>query len=256
MLSEAPDRTLRMSQLAEQTTSSASRLSHAVARLEEKGWVRRDKHPTDRRGSLAVLTDDGWQAVRAAAPGHVAAVRAGALRPARTGPGGRAAGDHRPAHRPALACAAWLSSSPRRTRPRRPRRRTPARARRTRGRSPCAASRWSTAPPTSGCWTRTARATGCTATRGGCCASRPSSSRASARWPSSARRSASSARPGCTPTSPSTPWASRSAGSWSRRATPSSPAAAPARWRPPTGAPARPAASRSGSASSCPSSRA
>jgi DNA-binding MarR family transcriptional regulator len=75
MLSEAPDRTLRMSQLAEQTTSSASRLSHAVARLEEKGWVRRDKHPTDRRGSLAVLTDDGWQAVVAAAPGHVAAVR-------------------------------------------------------------------------------------------------------------------------------------------------------------------------------------
>jgi len=75
MLSEAPDRTLRMSQLAEQTTSSASRLSHAVARLEEKGWVRRDKHPTDRRGSLAVLTEDGWVALRAAAPGHVAAVR-------------------------------------------------------------------------------------------------------------------------------------------------------------------------------------
>jgi DNA-binding MarR family transcriptional regulator len=75
MLSEAPDRTLRMSQLAEQTTSSASRLSHAVARLEEKGWVRRDKHPTDRRGSLAVLTDDGWEALRAAAPGHVTAVR-------------------------------------------------------------------------------------------------------------------------------------------------------------------------------------
>jgi DNA-binding MarR family transcriptional regulator len=75
MLSEAPDRTLRMSQLAELTTSSASRLSHAVARLEEKGWVRRDKHPTDRRGSLAVLTDDGWEALRAAAPGHVTAVR-------------------------------------------------------------------------------------------------------------------------------------------------------------------------------------
>ena len=75
MLSEAPDRTLRMSQLASQTTSSASRLSHAVARLEEKGWVRRDKHPTDRRGSLAVLTDDGWAALRAAAPGHVTAVR-------------------------------------------------------------------------------------------------------------------------------------------------------------------------------------
>ena len=75
MLSEAPERTLRMSQLAELTTSSASRLSHAVSRLEEKGWVRRERHPTDRRGALAVLTDEGWAAVQAAAPGHVAAVR-------------------------------------------------------------------------------------------------------------------------------------------------------------------------------------
>ena len=75
MLSEAPERTLRMSQLAELTTSSASRLSHAVSRLEEKGWVRRERHPTDRRGALAVLTDDGWTALQAAAPGHVAAVR-------------------------------------------------------------------------------------------------------------------------------------------------------------------------------------
>lgn len=75
MLSEAPGRTLRMSQLAEITTSSPSRLSHAVARLEEKGWVRRERHPTDRRGALAVLTDDGMAALVAAAPGHVAAVR-------------------------------------------------------------------------------------------------------------------------------------------------------------------------------------
>jgi DNA-binding MarR family transcriptional regulator len=76
MLSEAPDRTLRMSQLADATTSSPSRLSHAVARLEEKGWVRRDRHPTDRRGALAVLTDAGFDALVAAAPGHVGAVRA------------------------------------------------------------------------------------------------------------------------------------------------------------------------------------
>ena len=76
MLSEVPGRPLRMSELAGLTTSSASRLSHAVARLEEKGWVRREKHPTDRRGALAVLTDDGWDALVAAAPGHVAAVRA------------------------------------------------------------------------------------------------------------------------------------------------------------------------------------
>ena len=75
MLSEAPDRTLRMSELARITSSSPSRLSHAVARLEERGWVRRDKHPTDRRGALAVLTDQGWSALVAAAPGHVEAVR-------------------------------------------------------------------------------------------------------------------------------------------------------------------------------------
>lgn len=76
MLSEAPGRTLRMSELARITLSSPSRLSHAVARLEEKGWVRRERHPTDRRGSLAVLTDDGLAALVAAAPGHVDAVRA------------------------------------------------------------------------------------------------------------------------------------------------------------------------------------
>jgi len=76
MLSEAPGRRLRMSQLARLSLSSPSRLSHAVARLEEKGWVRRDPHPSDRRGALAVLTDDGYAALAAAAPGHVAAVRA------------------------------------------------------------------------------------------------------------------------------------------------------------------------------------
>ena len=75
MLSEAPDRTLRMSELARITSSSPSRLSHAVARLEERGWVRRDKHPTDRRGALAVLTEAGWSALVSAAPGHVEAVR-------------------------------------------------------------------------------------------------------------------------------------------------------------------------------------
>ena len=74
-LSEAPDRTLRMSQLAERSQSSRSRISHAVARLEEAGWVRRETCPTDRRGSLAVLTDEGFAALAAAAPGHVEGVR-------------------------------------------------------------------------------------------------------------------------------------------------------------------------------------
>ena len=57
-LSEAPHRTLRMSELADAAESSRSRLSHAVARLEEAGWVRRESCPSDRRGQLAVLTDD------------------------------------------------------------------------------------------------------------------------------------------------------------------------------------------------------
>ena len=74
-LSEAPDRALRMSQLAEASTSSKSRLSHAVARLEERGWVERLDCPTDRRGQVARLTDAGFTALDAAAPSHVEQVR-------------------------------------------------------------------------------------------------------------------------------------------------------------------------------------
>jgi DNA-binding MarR family transcriptional regulator len=74
-LSEAPDRALRMTQLAEASTSSKSRLSHAVARLEERGWVRRMDCLTDRRGQIAQLTDVGYAALAAAAPGHVEQVR-------------------------------------------------------------------------------------------------------------------------------------------------------------------------------------
>jgi DNA-binding MarR family transcriptional regulator len=74
-LSEAEDRSLRMSQLADRTLSSRSRLSHAVARLEERGWVARDECPTDRRGQIARLTDLGFQTLAVAAPGHVDAVR-------------------------------------------------------------------------------------------------------------------------------------------------------------------------------------
>ena len=74
-LSEAPCRTLRMSDLAEVSQSSRSRLSHAVSRLETEGWVERRDCPTDRRGALAVLTDKGFAVLEAAAPGHVEAVR-------------------------------------------------------------------------------------------------------------------------------------------------------------------------------------
>jgi DNA-binding MarR family transcriptional regulator len=75
MLSEAPDRTLRMSDLARITSTSASRLSHAVARLEERGWVRRAQCPSDGRGQVAVLRDEGYRVLADAAPGHVAQVR-------------------------------------------------------------------------------------------------------------------------------------------------------------------------------------
>jgi len=74
-LSEAPGRTLRMSELAATANSSLSRLSHVVSRLEAKGWVRREPCPGDGRFINAILTEEGWQKVLATAPGHVAAVR-------------------------------------------------------------------------------------------------------------------------------------------------------------------------------------
>ncbi|MGH3441707.1 MAG: MarR family winged helix-turn-helix transcriptional regulator [Nitriliruptorales bacterium] len=75
VLSEAPDRMLRMTELADALLWSRSRLSHAVNRLEEKGWVERAACPTDQRGAFAVLTDEGFEVLREAAPGHVEGVR-------------------------------------------------------------------------------------------------------------------------------------------------------------------------------------
>jgi DNA-binding MarR family transcriptional regulator len=74
-LSMAADRTMRMSRLAALTEASLSRLSQVVTRLERRGWVRRTPDPTDGRYTLAILTDTGWDAVVATAPGHVAEVR-------------------------------------------------------------------------------------------------------------------------------------------------------------------------------------
>jgi DNA-binding MarR family transcriptional regulator len=80
-LSEAPGRGLRMSELADSLLSSRSRLSHAVARLEERGWVRRELCEEDKRGQIARLTDAGFDALAAAAPGHVETVRRHMLDP-------------------------------------------------------------------------------------------------------------------------------------------------------------------------------
>jgi DNA-binding MarR family transcriptional regulator len=74
-LSEAPEHRLRMSALAFSVDGSQSRLSHAVTRLEQRGWVQRERCPNDGRGWFAVLTDDGLTALESAAPGHVACVR-------------------------------------------------------------------------------------------------------------------------------------------------------------------------------------
>lgn len=75
MLSEAPQRELTMSELADVVRSSPSRLSHAVNRLEEAGWVRRAKRAGDRRTTVAQLTEAGLAVLVEAAPGHVEAVR-------------------------------------------------------------------------------------------------------------------------------------------------------------------------------------
>ena len=75
MLSELPDRTLRMSRLAQLTSASLSRLSNVVKRLEQRGWVRREPCPGDGRITHAILTDAGWDHLVEAAPGHVRSVR-------------------------------------------------------------------------------------------------------------------------------------------------------------------------------------
>ncbi|GHB16029.1 MULTISPECIES: MarR family winged helix-turn-helix transcriptional regulator [Streptomyces] len=74
-LAEAPRRRLRMTELAMKAKITRSRLSHAIARLEKNGWVRREDCPSDKRGQFAVLTDEGYEVLMRSAPGHVAAVR-------------------------------------------------------------------------------------------------------------------------------------------------------------------------------------
>ena len=75
MLSEAPERTLRMTSLAERTSATLSRLSHVVSRMEERGLVERRPCPSDRRATNATLTDGGYAKLVETAPGHVEAVR-------------------------------------------------------------------------------------------------------------------------------------------------------------------------------------
>jgi len=75
MLSESPERTMRMSSLAEVTNASLSRLSHLVERLEKRGFVRREPDSADGRFTNAILTEQGFRALVEAAPGHLEHVR-------------------------------------------------------------------------------------------------------------------------------------------------------------------------------------
>jgi DNA-binding MarR family transcriptional regulator len=74
-LSDAPDRRMRMSELADVAMLSRSRLSHRMKVMEKSGWVRREACPIDKRGFFAVMTPKGWKAIEAAAPDHVNSVR-------------------------------------------------------------------------------------------------------------------------------------------------------------------------------------
>ena len=75
LLSEAPDRRMRMSDLAQTSLISKSRLSHRMKVMEKAGWVRREICPIDKRGAFAVMTEKGWRAIVKAAPDHVDSVR-------------------------------------------------------------------------------------------------------------------------------------------------------------------------------------
>jgi DNA-binding MarR family transcriptional regulator len=50
-------------------------LSHHIGRMEHRGLVRRESTEADGRGAIVALTDEGWRAIQAAAPEHVASVR-------------------------------------------------------------------------------------------------------------------------------------------------------------------------------------
>jgi DNA-binding MarR family transcriptional regulator len=76
LLSDAPDRKMRMSELADIALLSRSRLSHRMKVMEKAGWVKREACPSDKRGYFAVMTPKGWKLIVAAAPDHVNSVRA------------------------------------------------------------------------------------------------------------------------------------------------------------------------------------
>ena len=78
-IADAPDRTMRMTELASRTNATLPRLSHVARRLEERGLIERFPCPEDRRATNATITTAGLQLIADAAPGHVETVRANVL---------------------------------------------------------------------------------------------------------------------------------------------------------------------------------
>jgi DNA-binding MarR family transcriptional regulator len=74
-LSEAPGASVRLTELAGHMKWSKSRLSHHLTRMQQRGLITRQEHPSDGRGAIIVLTDEGLRVIQKAAPGHVASVR-------------------------------------------------------------------------------------------------------------------------------------------------------------------------------------
>jgi len=74
-LTEHPDRAWRANELAQRLLWSTSRLAHHIGRMERRGLVCRNDSTDDGRAAIVTLTDDGWTAIREAAPAHVASVR-------------------------------------------------------------------------------------------------------------------------------------------------------------------------------------
>ena len=74
-LSEAPQQRLRPFQICEALNWEQSRLSHQLTRMQQRGLLTREECEADGRGAFVVLTATGADAIGAAAPGHVAAVR-------------------------------------------------------------------------------------------------------------------------------------------------------------------------------------
>ncbi|WP_018023648.1 MarR family winged helix-turn-helix transcriptional regulator [Corynebacterium ulceribovis] len=75
VLSEAPQRSLRMRELCDKLTWDRSRLSHQIGRMEKRGLVEKQRSESDARGIDVAITQLGYDTIVEAAPDHVRIVR-------------------------------------------------------------------------------------------------------------------------------------------------------------------------------------